>query len=215
MPAWVTGGSLFGTKEIIMTASDLIAIASILATAGVAIFSIRKAAENSKVTTIHQELIKVLADSYSVMSKMIKLLRDIGYHVVYTKVPDEEIVESAHKRYWRELGHLSDEFNELQFKQRLVVPKNLYDEIQRVVVLINDGKALVKGVSIEEDKYYSDTSELCDHVKNLIHQYRFLLNQSREYIEPDLLKPLAHSGDKPMFGPSEETKIEPRATSTS
>lgn len=130
----------------------------IAATAIVAVYTIRKTAEESRISNIHTELVGCLVDTVHLIEQVLSLLNDIANHVVYRTVPGEEITETAYRRYWREIGELSKQFRVMQAKQRLVFPRKLYEYIQDIVARINEARNLGRHATTDKDHIYPDTS---------------------------------------------------------
>ena len=73
---------------------------SILVVLLIAIFTIRKTAEENRVSNIHAELCSCLVDTVSLIDDLLSLLDGLANHIVYQTVPEEQILETAYSRYW-------------------------------------------------------------------------------------------------------------------
>ena len=74
-----------------------ISIIGIIATAGIAIYSIRKTAEASRVTNTYSEMKSCLMETVLILDKVLTLLDGVAKKVVYYRIPEKEIIETAHR----------------------------------------------------------------------------------------------------------------------
>ena len=175
-----------------------LSLISILVVLLIAIFTIRKTAEENRVSNIHAELCACLVDTVSLIDDLLSLLDGIANHIVYQTVPEEQILETAYSRYWREIGPLSKRFKDIQAKQRLVFPKKLYDHIQDIVKKVNDARGLARHAAPNEDHIYPDTRELRKVVDEAASAYRNLLHESRKYLGTDRIAPITMISELPL-----------------
>ena len=94
-----------------------ISILGILVTTVVAIYSIRKTAEANRVSTVHNEMVQCVIDSIIKMRMIRNLLNAIANRVSYYRLPEQELIETAYTRYWREIQAISANFKIIQAKQ--------------------------------------------------------------------------------------------------
>lgn len=174
-----------------MINETLIPIIGILVTTLVAIYSIRKIAETNRVSNIHLEMTSCLISTISILDRAISLLDDISRHVVYYRVPEQKIIETAYDRYWREIKDLSDKFKKIQSKQKLVFPSELYNNIQDLLKAINNARELVKHVSPDENNLYPDTQELQKEIEIVASKYKNFINRARCYLGTDEISPIS------------------------
>lgn len=179
----------------------------IAATAIVAVYIIRKTAEESRISNIHTELVGCLVDTVHLIEQVLALLNDIANHVVYRTVPGEEVTETAYRRYWREIGELSKQFRVMQAKQRLVFPRKLYEYIQDIVARINEARNLGRHATPDKDHIYPDTRELRTVVDQAITTYRNFLHESRKYLGTDKLEPISLVSELPIKAKEDEQPV--------
>jgi len=157
-------------------------------TAIVAIYTIRKTAEENRVSNIHAELCSCLVDTVSILHNVLTLLDAVAKKVVYHSVLEGKIIETGYDRYWREISTLAEKFKAVQAKQRLVFPRKLYEDIQKIIKIINKARELVRQVAPDNNHIYPDTTNLQETVNEAISAYRNFLNESRKYLGTDKLK---------------------------
>lgn len=180
----------------------------IIVTAIVAIYSIRRTAKEARVSNIHAELITCLSDTLFLIERILNLLNDIGYHRVYRSIPEEQIVETAYDRYWRELGVLSQDFKKLQAKQRLLLPKPLYDKVQEILECINEARKLARNAKPDENFLYPNTTELIKAVENASESLRNIIDESRKHLGTDKLKPVSIVSELSLLKGEYKEKVE-------
>jgi len=177
-----------------------ISILGILATTWMAVYAIRKTAEANRISNTHSEMLSCLIETAFVLHESISLLDDIGRHVIYSDIPEEKIIETAYDRYWKTIGALSKEFKKLQSKQKLVLPINIYLNIQKVIEKLNNARELAKYSKPDENNIYPDTTELNKAITEAFGEYRKLINLSRKYSGPNALTPLSAKEDNILRG---------------
>jgi len=194
-----------------MTWQEYIALFSapigIAVTAIVAIYTIRRIARESRISNIHSELVSCLVDTVYLIEQVLSLLDDIANHRIYRAIPEEEITETAFDRYWRKIGELSDRFREIQSKQRLILPRKLYEKVQEIVLKINEARKLARNAKPNENYLYPNTSELKTVVDIAISSYRELLHESRKYFGTDKLKPISLKSELPIKAKEDEEQV--------
>lgn len=185
-----------------MTWQEWISILSgpigIAVTASIAIYTIRKTAEESRVTNIHTELCACLVDTVSIVDDILTLLDDVANHVVYQSIPEEKITETAYARYWREISPLAERFKKIKVKQRLVFPRKLYEDVQVIVKKVNVARSLARQAAPNDDHTYPDTRELRSTVDEAISAYLNFLHESRKYLGTDRLEPITLVSELPI-----------------
>jgi hypothetical protein len=160
-------------------------------TTGVAIYSIRRTVEEMRLSNIHVEMCACLVDTVRVVHESITLLDGIARKACYNKIPEEEFIENAYTRYWREIGKLSDQYKSIQAKQKLIFPSNLYEEINGVIKKLNEARESARYAAPDQNHIYPDTSDLQQAVSNAATAYRNFVNLSRIYLGTDKIKPFA------------------------
>ncbi len=168
-----------------------ISIMGIVLTAGIAIYSIRKTAEVSRVTSTYSEMKSCLIETVLIFDKALVLLDGVARKIVYYRVPERTPVETAYNRYWKEIGPLANRFKEMQAKQKLVLPSVLYEGIQKLIRETNLARELVKGAVPDENHIYPDTSELQEKMESATSKYKDFINMARCYLGASELIPLS------------------------
>lgn len=164
-------------------------ILGILITTLVSIFTIRKTAEASRVSNIHNEMLQCIIDSVVNIRKVSILLDDISRKASYFRIPGREFIETAYDRYWREIQNLSKEFNINQSKQKFVLPKNLYERMQKLIDKLNEARNEAKCLKPNNNNVYPDTQTLGEILKEINSLYVDFVHEARVYVGVDALKP--------------------------
>lgn len=183
-----------------------IAIIGIIITAGVAIYSIRKTAEENRVSSVHNEMIKCVIDSIVIMRTTRDLLRGVANKATYHRLPENEIIETAYTRYWRDIQKLSSDFNKIQAKQKFVFPKNLYNKMQELVDKINEARNEAKRYNPETNNFKPRNNSLSEIVKEIDTIYVEFVNDARRYVGVSALSPISVENEKLL---AVEDSVEP------
>jgi hypothetical protein len=186
---------------IIQILPSITAILAMLVAAVVAIKSIQRTAEANRISTIHSEMLYCIIDSISCLRKAASLLEDISRKAVYYRVPNNEFVETAFDRYWREIQEISEKFNLIQTKQKFVLPGKLYNKMQKLIDKINEGKDEAK-ILQPQDNIYPDTDKLKGIVNEINKIYVDFVHSARVFLGVDALGPLSLKG-QPILGTEE------------
>lgn len=179
-----------------------ISIIGIVATAGIAIYSIRKTAEASRVTDTYSEMKSCLMETVLILDKVLILLDGVTKKVVYYRVPEKEIIETAYDRYWREIGPLAGQFKEMQSKQKLILPARLYGCLQELIKEINFARESAKS-AVPGENYI--TSELQNKMEKVALKYKAFINDARHHLCANANIPFSKKGDE-IFKTNEEAK---------
>jgi len=169
-------------------------------TTGVAIYSIRKTLEESRLSNIHVEMCSCLVDTVFIVHEIIILLDGIARKAFYNKIPEEEFIEDAYARYWREIGNLSKQYKRIQAKQKLVFPSKLYEEMIGVIKKSNEARKFARDAAPDENHVYPDTSDLQQAVGDAATAYRNFVNHSRAYLGTDKIEPFAMESELELKG---------------
>jgi len=132
------------------------------------------------------------------------LLDGIARKAFYNKVPEEEFIEDAYARYWREIGNLSDQYKSIQARQKLVFPSKLYKETNHVIKKLNEARKFARYAAPDQNHVYPDTSDLQQAVGDAATEYRNLVNYSRTYLGTDKIKPFAVESELELKGKENE-----------
>lgn len=189
---------------IIKALEPVITILGILVMTLVAIVAIRKTAEANRISNVHEEMVHCIIDSIESIRKVRILLIHISRKVVYSKLPENKVIETAYDRYWREIEDISKEFNLQQSKQKFVLPKDLYAKMQDLIDKINEAKRKVKDYEPDKNHFYPNTEDLETTVKEINSLYADFVHEARVYIGVDALKPF--SIEKEQILGAEEAK---------
>lgn len=176
---------------ILQTLGPLIPILGILVTTLVSIIAIRKTAEANRVSAIHNEMLHCIIDSIESIRKVRVLLYNISRKTSYFRLPNNQFIETAYDRYWREIQDISEEFNLNQSKQKFVLPKKLYEKMQKLIDKINKAKNEVKDLKPDQNNIYPDTQELEKIVKEITSLYVDFVHEARIYVGADALTPFS------------------------
>ncbi len=116
---------------------------------------------------------------------------DISRKVFYARVPENKFIETAYARYWREIQNLSQEFDINQSKQKFVLPKELYEKMQRLIDKINKAREVAKHLTPDGNNVYPDTEGLKPIIKEINSLYVDFVHTARNYLGVDKLKPFS------------------------
>jgi len=178
-----------------------VGIVGIIATTIVAMYSIRKTAKESRVTSIHTEMLSCLVDTALLFSKLLNYLNEVSQKVVYQSIPDGADFGSAYQRYWQELGNISKKFKVIQAKQRFVFPKEIYKKTQDIIKGLNEARELAKDANPQSNP---DTTTLIRKVATVNTTFKEFLNLSRSYIGTQELGPISFDDDLFILSEEEE-----------
>lgn len=190
-------------KEIISTETGL-SMFGILITTLVAIYSIRKTAEANRVSTVHNEMVQCVIDSIIKMRMTRNLLNAIANKVSYYRQPEQELIESAYIRYWREIQAISADFKIIQAKQMFVFPQKLYEKMQSLINKTNEAREEAKHYNPEENNFTPGNNKLSEIVKEINSIYVDFVNDARRYIGANALSPISVKNEEILK--VEETK---------
>ena len=171
-----------------MTVSEIliliVSVSGIIATTCVAIYSIRKTAEESRVSGVHKEMCMCLVSTIGILRIVINLIEDVTHNVIYQEHPNGQLGEKAYDRYWERIGGLSNQFENLLPKQRLFLPRVLYDKVSIIVRKLNECRNLIRHFDPENEEQFPCSTELIEEVGV---NYREFIDQARAYIGTDKL----------------------------
>lgn len=168
----------------------LISLLGIIATTVVAIVTIRKTGEENRLSDIHSEMRECLVESIRHLTCALNLLDDVANKVTYSMFPGDRIVETAYARFWREINDISGKMAELLPRNRLLLPRELLDDLNVLVDQLNEARGLAKYVEPNDLHVYPDTTALRQAVDQTGASYRHFINRCRQYIGSDRLAPL-------------------------
>ncbi|MHC4476296.1 MAG: hypothetical protein ACYTEL_11660 [Planctomycetota bacterium] len=129
------------------------------------------------------------------IDRSLDLLSAVANHVVYSSIPDGEIIETAYKRYWRELGHLSKSYKPLRAKHKLLFPKPLYDALLNTVKQLNQARKHARHAEPHDNYIYPDTSQLKSVVEQAKNTHNAFILECRKYLGTDRLGPISIGED--------------------
>ena len=181
-----------------------ISILGILVTTFVAIYSIRKTAEANRVSTVHNEMVQCVIDSIIKMRMTRTLLNEVANKVSYYRFPENELIETAYTRYWREIQTISTEFETIQAKQMFVFPKDLYEKMQTLINKTNEARDKAKHYNPETNNFTPGNNSLSEIIKQMNIIYVDFVNDARRYIGASALTPMSVNNEQILK--VEETK---------
>lgn len=167
------------------------AILGILVTTFVAIYSIRKTAEANRVSTVHNEMVQCVIDSIVKMRMIRNLLNEVANRVSYYRLPENELIETAFVRYWREIQPITTEFKIIQAKQMFVFPKSLYEKMQNLIHKINEARDKAEHYNPASDTFTSGDNDLSEYIKEINNIYVDFVNDARRYVGASALVPIS------------------------
>ena len=177
-----------------MTVSEIVTLGlaalGIIATTLIAIYSLRKTAEESRVSGVHSEMCDCLVSTIGILRIILNLVEDVTHNVVYKELPKGELGEKAFDRYWRRIGELSDKFDELVPKQRLFLPSSLYENLGVIINNLNVARRYIRFSFPNNSDQSSDQDPLHSILEEAGKNYREFVNQARSYIGSDKLTQL-------------------------
>jgi len=191
-------------EKIISGIETGIPILAMIITALVAVYSIRKTAEENRVSAVHNEMTQCITDSIIRMRMVRKLLNDIANKVSYYRFPEDELVETAYDRYWREIQTISTESKLIQAKQMFVFPRELYEKMQNLINKTNEAREEAKHYNPQVNDFTPGDNELKKIVKEINSIYVDFVNTARRYVRVDALDPISAKNEKILK--VEETK---------
>lgn len=174
---------------ILQVLGPITPILGILITTLVSIVAIRKTAEANRISNIHNEMLQCIIDSVVNIRKVSILLDDISKKASYFRIPGHEFIETAYDRYWQEIQNISNEFNINQSKQKFVLPKNLYERMQKLIDKLNEARNEAKCLKPDKNNAYPNTQGLEKILKEINALYVDFVHEARVYIGVDALKP--------------------------
>ena len=103
----------------------VVGILSILGTALIANYSIRKTAMESRISTVHKSMRNCLAETIDLIGNLFILAKAIETESLDRKVVSgEDTTESAWDRYWNHLDEIVDKSRRLYTEQLLYLPQS-------------------------------------------------------------------------------------------
>ena len=147
-----------------------------IVTASIAIYAIWRTAKEARISNTHKELISCLAETLFLLNQVIDLLDDVANHVIYRSISEKDTIGTAFDRYWTQLGELSKKFRKNQSKQRLIMPRPLYELVQIVVEKVNEARQYARDAQPDENYLYPNTEELAKAVNDASTAYRKLIH---------------------------------------
>ena len=169
---------------VLALAPSLVSVVAIIVTSVVAIRNIRKTAEESRVTEVHKEMAKCLADTIEIIDRVLYLLNGVANSVTYHDIQKDLDIETAHDRYWKEIGELSIKFKSIFARQRLFFHQDLYKKMQEIISQLNKARELARE---------PDNEELRQLIKKISSSYNLFINEARSYLGTDRLDRLAEN----------------------
>lgn len=161
-------------------------LVGIVIAAMVAIVSIRRVADEARLSSVHSEMRGIIVKAVAVLGRVVELLDHVAGAVRYTSALTGQPIETAHRRFWREIDQSVKEYREITAELRLLLPEPLHHSLESLVVAINAAKNLAK----DEPTSPNSNVELREAVDKAGACYREFINASRKYIKADELKPL-------------------------
>jgi len=178
-------------KIILTTLEPIVPILGILVTTLVSIIAIRKTAEANRVSNVHNEMLQCIIGSVVNIRKISILLDGIFRKSSYFRMPEQEFIETAFTRYWREIQNISEDFNIMQSKQKFVLPKELYEKMQKIIDQLNESSEEAKNLAPDNNNIYPDTTRLGEILKKINSLYVDFVHEARNRVGVDALKPFS------------------------
>ncbi len=167
----------------------------IFTTTIIAIRTIRKSAIESRVSKIHTEMTSCIIETVFIINEVLTLLREIAGKVFYESIPEGNPIGNAYNRFWGTIDDYSSKLKEIQAKQRIVFPRELYKECQKLIKKLNEARNISRDLKPDKNNIYPDTSQLIPIVNDTISLYTDFLNIGRKYSGADKLKPIVIKED--------------------
>ncbi|MFH1428919.1 MAG: hypothetical protein ABIH39_04155, partial [Candidatus Margulisiibacteriota bacterium] len=165
--------------------------------AGVAIYSIRKTAEESRVSNVHNEMVQNLILNLGFIYEILELLIDISNRVTYELYRDGKNTETAYKRYWAKIDDIGNRSKELLCSRILLFPELINTKMGDIFKVISEAMNNVNNIKMKNDSYPETDGyhikKLKEHVEQLIPMYQDLLNLCRGYSGTDSLNQITAS----------------------
>lgn len=153
---FITGCS--STKEVTAYATligVIVSACAIIITTVIAIYTIKKNAETSKIANIHHELSVCLTELISIIDQILNLLHAVSYNTQYKRITDDKIIDTAYDQYWNRIDDLNNQFIKLHGKMLLLLPKDIFESFQGMLKKINEARYKVLAHKPLEDGSFS------------------------------------------------------------
>lgn len=174
------------SQALLQTLEQSAPMLGILITTLVSIVAIRKTAEANRVSNVHNEMLQCIIVSMVGIRKISILLDGISRNASYFSFPGDKLIETAYDRYWREIQIISNEFNINQSRQLLVLPKPLYEKMQKLIDKLNEARNEAKDL-----KSNGNNEKLREILKEINSLYVDFVHETRVYVGVDALKPFS------------------------
>ena len=177
----------------------LLSIIGIVGTAYVAIRSIKKTAEENRVSAVHASMCTTLIETTALLSKVLLVLREVAANKHYRTSTGGEFIETAYDRYWKVVEIISRDYRNLESQHRLYLTDELWQKLRKIHRTMNEAKEAVEGVIPDENHIYPNTDEVrtvADKAEKLFDEF---IDLARDYIGPDMQKPLTEPRAVELF----------------
>lgn len=179
--------------------SSIPGIIGIVVTAYVAIRSIKKTAEENRVSAVHASMCTTLIETTALLSKVLRVLREVAANKHYRTSTSGEFIETAYDRYWKVVEIIPMDYRKLVSQHRLYLPDELWQKLRKIHRTMNEAKEAVEGVKPDENHIYPNTDEVravADKAEKLFDEF---INLARAYIGPDRQTPLTETRAVELF----------------
>ena len=180
---------------------NIIAIVSIIATMVVAIYSIKKASDDNKVKYVFDYMVSTLIEQFQAFNEILNLLFRVANKVYISNLPENEILESAYTRYWRQIGDISKRVELIRSKKELFFPDDITISINKVILSLNEASKLAKAAKPNVEGTHT---LLLKKYEEAVFNYNQALTCARQYLGPSKIARLSFEDTLLLVNNTEE-----------
>lgn len=177
-----------------------VSIVGIVATAAVAIYTIRSSAKESKIKSVFDQMVDTIVEQFQALHETLNLLCKVANKVHISKIPDGTIVETGYDRYWREIETIAKRTNAIRSRKELFFPDEVTKCVNKVIVAVNEASELAKTAKADARHEHKD---LLKKYEEAVGHFDAALNCVRKYLGTDKLTKLSSKDSESLQLPTE------------
>ncbi len=158
-------------------------VVDLLALSIVIFYCIHKIKNLNKGSSLEVEITTITVELLIGINVIRLLLNQIAMNVVYTRVLDEKVVDSAYAKYWDDINRLFTALETTRSRANVLQQDEMLENLNAVLKLIHVTIEQAQAIKPDCDYVFPDSKELKMMVEELDLKYINLLGSCQHYIE--------------------------------
>lgn len=179
-------------------ATPVVAILAATITAIVAVGNIRKAADQQRLTALHNRMTECMIETYLLVRDAYLLINAVAQKAVYSDRVSRDITGTAFERFQAEFPGISQRFNAMMATHELLLPSAVFLEMKQMLDRLNASGEMAFLKQPDERGVYPDTQELVQNLDTFFESYNNTREEFRRYMGSNELTAFAGRPASPV-----------------